>query len=151
MRFVVLILAAMTAAPVSADTVIAARTLRAQSIIGPADVTLAKGDVVGTYRTLDEVLGLESRGVLYAGRPVRIEDLGPPAIIDRNQVVPVIYNSGTMRIMAEGRALGRAGAGDMLRVMNLASHAVISGRVLEDGTVTVSPPGRAFSATRMTN
>lgn len=136
-----LILSLLCAGPAVADTVVAARTLRAQSMIGPGDVTLVTGDVVGTYRSLDEVLGLETRGVLYAGRPVRIEDLGPPAIVERNQIVPVIYDTGTMRIMAEGRALGRAGIGEMLRVMNLSSHAVINGRVLEDGTVTVSPPG----------
>lgn len=134
---------AVLAGPAAADTVVAARTLRAQSMIGPADVTLVAGDVAGTYVSLEEVLGLETRNVLYAGRPVRIEDLGPPAIIERNQIVPVIYDTGTMRILAEGRALGRAGVGEMLRVMNLSSHAVINGRVLEDGTVTVSPAGRA--------
>ncbi len=151
MRTALMILTLLCATPALADTVVAARTLRAQSIISPGDVTLTAGEVTGTYRTLDEVLGLESRVVLYAGRPVRIEDLGPPAIIDRNQVVPLIYDSGAMRIMAEGRALGRAGVGDMLRVMNLASHAVITGRVREDGTVTVAPPGGGYSSSNMTN
>lgn len=135
--FLILIL---FAPPAVADTVVAARTLRAQSIVAPGDVTVVPQSIAGTYASVDEVIGLEARGVLYAGRAVRIEDLGPPAIIDRNQVVPVIYNAGGMRIVAEGRALGRAGPGDMLRVMNLSSHSVITGRVRPDGTVTVSPP-----------
>ncbi len=138
MRLLLILL--LVAPPVMADTVVAARTLRAQSIVAPGDVTVVPQDIAGTYASVDEVIGLEARGVLYAGRAVRIEDLGPPAIIDRNQVVPVLYNAGGMRIVAEGRALGRAGPGDMLRVMNLSSHSVITGRVLPDGTVTVSPP-----------
>lgn len=134
-----LIIILLMATPVHAETVVALRTLRAQSIVSPGDVTIVEQDIAGTYQSLDEVVGLEARSVLYAGRPVRIEDLGPPAIIDRNQIVPVVYDTGSMRIVADGRALGRAGIGDMLRVMNLSSHTVITGRVLPNGTVTVSP------------
>lgn len=138
---VLLILLCLCATPAAADTVIAARTLRAQSIISALDVTIIAGDVSGTYRALDEVLGMEARGVLYAGRPIRIEDLGPPAIIDRNQIVQIVYRTAGMEIVAEGRALGRAGVGDMLRVMNLSSHSVITARVRADGSVSVSPAG----------
>lgn len=141
MRLLVVI-ACLAATPAVSDTVVAARTLRAQSIVGPSDITIVAGDVIGTYVSREEVIGLEARNVLYAGRPVRIDDLGPPAIIDRNQIVSVIYDTGGMRILAEGRALGRAGVGDVLRVMNLASHTVISGKVQENGQVNVSPPSQ---------
>ena len=40
--------------------------------------------------------------------------------------------------MTEGRALARAGAGDYVRVMNLASRATVMGRVLQDGQIEVS-------------
>lgn len=129
----------LVAAPAEAETLIAARNIRAQQIIGPGDLTVIEGDVIGTYAALDEAMGLEARNVLYAGRPVRIEDLGPPAIVDRNQIVTIVYEVGAMQIAAEGRALARGGIGDVLRVMNLSSHAVISGRVLPNGAVTVSP------------
>lgn len=141
MRLILLLL--LLAGPARGETVIAARTLRAQSLIAPGDVVVAAGRVAGAYGALDEVIGLEARNVLYAGRPVMTGDLGPPAIIERNQVVPVVYDTGAMRIVAEGRALGRAGIGDTLRVMNLSSHAVVTGRVLADGSITVGPPGAA--------
>jgi flagella basal body P-ring formation protein FlgA len=134
----VLVLATL-ALPALADTVLAARTIRAQAILGPGDIALAAQDIAGTYATIDEAVGLEARVVLYAGRPIRIEDLGPPAIVDRNQIVTLIYRTGGLAIAAEGRALARAGIGDRLRVMNLASRQTVFGLVRPDGTVSVGP------------
>ncbi|GKY86687.1 flagellar basal body P-ring formation chaperone FlgA [Sinisalibacter aestuarii] len=137
-------LLALMATPAQADTVIAARTIRAQSILTPGDVTLVAGDIAGTYVSLDEVIGQEARVVLYAGRPVRSNEVGPPAIVARNQIVTLFYRAGGLMIAAEGRALGRAGVGDRLRVMNLASRQMITGIVRDDGTVTVAPGATRF-------
>ena len=125
--------------PALAETVLATRTIRAQAILGPGDVTLVAHEVPGTYVAIDETIGLEARVVLYAGRPIRIEDLGPPAIIERNQIVTLLYRTGGLAIAAEGRALARGGLGDRLRVMNLASRQTVSGLVRADGTVSVGP------------
>lgn len=131
------LLLALTTAPAMADTVIAARTIRAQTLLTVGDVQLAKGDVAGAYGALEAVIGQEARVALYAGRPIRSNEVGPPALIDRNQIVILLYRQGGLRMAAEGRALGRAGAGDRLKVMNLASRQTISGIVRKDGTVTV--------------
>jgi flagella basal body P-ring formation protein FlgA len=127
-----------------ADTVIAARTIRAQSVITSADVTVVADDVAGTYISLEEVIGLEARVALFAGRPVRVDELGPPAIIERNQIVTLYYHSSVLMIAAEGRALARAGIGDRLRVMNLSSRQTLTGLVQEDGTVSVGPTTSNF-------
>lgn len=128
---------ALAAPPALADTVIAARTIRAQSMLSEADVRLVAGDVTGAYTSLSEVIGQEARVALYAGRPIRSNEVGPPALIDRNQIVVLLYRRGGLSMAAEGRALGRAGVGDRLKVMNLASRQTISGIVRADGTVTV--------------
>lgn len=148
----VLVAAVVLAAalPVWADTVVPTRTIRAQAILTAADVQLIAGDVPGTYVALDEVVGQEARVVLYAGRPIRIEDVGPPAIVERNQIVVLVYARGGLTIATEGRALARAGVGDRLRVMNLGSRATVTGLVLADGTVSVSPPDLpGFGASQM--
>lgn len=123
--------------PVRAETVVAARTIRAQTVLGPDDVGVVAGTVPGTARDLAEVVGLETRVVLYSGRPVRRADLGPPAIVDRNQEVMLVYSAGPLNIVTTGRALGRGGLGDRIKVMNLASRAVVAGLVAGDGTVRV--------------
>ena len=125
-------------APAGAETVIAAQTIRAQHVIGPEDLALSPAELPGAFTEMASVVGMEARVVLYAGRPIRASDVGPPALIDRNQVVTIVYDNGSLSITAEGRALGRAGAGDPLRVMNLSSRTTLFGTVQPDGTVRVS-------------
>lgn len=120
-----------------AETLIAARTIRAKQIIGAGDVTLVAGDIPGTLIDPAEAIGQEARGVIYAGRPVRIDEVGPPAIIERNQIVPLIYRNIALTLKTDARALARAGVGDTIRVMNLSSRATVTGIVAADGTVQV--------------
>lgn len=127
------------ATPGAADTIVAAHTIRAQAILSAADVVVVPGSIVGAYTAIDEIVGQEARVAIYAGRPVRHEEVGPPAVIERNQIVTLIYASPTLNIVAEGRALGRAGVGDLLKVMNLTSRQTVTGAVRKDGTVSVSP------------
>ncbi len=123
--------------PAAAETVVAARTIRAQAIITPADVTVIDKSIPGTLSLAAEAVGLEARVMLYSGRPIRPGDIGPPAIIERNQIVTLIYRSGPLTIAAEARAMARAGVGDAVRVMNLASRTTVTGIVRADGTVSV--------------
>lgn len=125
--------------PVFAQTVIAARTIRAQSVLTPDDVRLIEDEHPGAFDAIEELVGLEARVALYAGRPIRPGEVGPPAIIERNQIVTLLFQQSGLEIIAEGRALGRAGADDWLRVMNLASRQTVSGRVRADGIIIVNP------------
>ncbi len=138
MRSLILLLA-MTA-PAAAETLIASRTIRPQAIITSADLAVIDKTVPGALNLADDALGFEARVVLYAGRPIRPEDIGPPAIVERNQIVTLYYRSGALTIAADARSLGRGGVGDSIRVMNLASRNTVTGYVLADGTVTVSGP-----------
>jgi flagella basal body P-ring formation protein FlgA len=126
-----------SAVPAPADTVVAARTIRSLSLIGAEDLALVAGEVAGAATRLNEVVGLEARVILYPGRPIRLDQLGMPAVVERNQVVTLLYQAGGLTIETEGRALARAGVGDSLRVMNLASKKTVTGRVRDDGAVEV--------------
>lgn len=120
-----------------ADTVVAERTIRAQAIIMAEDVGLSDAALPGMLGSLEEVLGMEARVAIYAGRPIRPGDVGPPAVIERNQTVALVYRSGALIISTEGRALGRGGVGDTIRVMNIASRTTLSGLIAADGSVHV--------------
>ena len=137
MRAGLLILALAAAMPARADRVEPVRVIRPQEIIAPEDVILREGPrTVGA--ALDAVIGREARVALYPGRPIRAGDIGAPAVVERNQMVPLIYVRGALRIEAEGRALARAGAGEYVRVMNLSSRATVTGRVTASGRIEVS-------------
>jgi len=135
MRFALTL--ALLPLPAMADTVVAAHTVRAQTVLTALDVGLVSQTVPGALSDLDFAIGMEARVMLYAGRPVRAADLVPPALIQRNQIVVLRYLSGGLSIAVEARALGRAAVGESLRVMNLASRSTVSGRVSETGEVIV--------------
>lgn len=121
-----------------ADTVVPARPIRAQSIIAEADLTVRAGDLPNGFQSTAAVAGQEARVVLYPGRPILIGDIGPPAIVARNQIVQMRYEKNGLHIVTEGRALDRGAVGDRLRIMNLSSRATLVGRVMQDGTIKVS-------------
>lgn len=132
------LLAALLSGPAVADSVVAARTIRAQEILTLEDLALSPAVVPGALGNPEEAIGLEARVSIYAGRAIRAGDLGPPARIDRNAIVVLRYAAGSLSITAEGRALDRGATGDRLRVMNLASRTIVTGTVAEDGAVHVS-------------
>lgn len=123
---------------VIADTVVPARPIRAQSIIAETDLALRGGDLANGFQTIAAVAGQEARVVLYPGRPILVGDIGPPAIVTRNQIVQMHYENSGLHIVAEGRSLDRGAVGDRLRVMNLSSRATLVGRVMQDGSIKVS-------------
>jgi flagellar basal body P-ring formation protein FlgA len=127
----------LLAQPALADSLVATRTIRAQAVIGADDLTLVEAEVPGALTDPSQALGLEARVAIYAGKPVRLSDLSAPALIDRNQVVTLIYLAGGLAISTEGRAMGRAAEGEVIKVINLASRTTVSGRVGPDGAVYV--------------
>lgn len=124
-------------APVSAESLVATRTIRAKTLVTTDDLTLVNAAIPGALSDPDQAVGLEARVAIYAGKPVRPEDLGPPTLVERNQLVTLVFLSGGLAISTEGRALARGGAGDSIRVMNLGSRTTVTGRVGPDGTVYV--------------
>lgn len=128
----------LMAGQLAAETVVAARTIPAQSLIGPDDLLVRDMTVPGGTDDPLLLVGMEARVALYAGRPVRPADVGSPAVVDRNQLIPLIYDGGGLLISTEGRALGRAGVGEVIRVMNMQSRTTVSARIGEDGAAYVS-------------
>ena len=137
MRF--LVLTALLPASAMADSVVATRTIRAQSVIATQDVAMVPAEITGALTATDAAVGLEAKVTLFAGRPVRAADLAAPALIQRNQVVPVVYQVAGLTIRTDGRALERGGAGAVIKVMNLSSHLTVQGAISADGSVRVGP------------
>jgi len=128
---------ALAAARPAAQTVVARNPIPSKSVVDALDVHLVEETVPGAFRAVADVVGLEARVTIYPGRALRQGDVGPPALVERNQVVTLRYAAGGLLIETEGRALDRAGAGDRLRVMNLSSRTTVTGRVTDTGIVEV--------------
>lgn len=120
-----------------ADTVLASRTIKSKSIIVAEDLVVQKNDAPNALSKLSDVVGLEARVMIYQGRPISPADVGPAAIIERNQIVTLIFLRGGLVIETEARALGRAAPGEIVKVMNLSSRTTVSGTADARGNVVV--------------
>ncbi|MGS4946302.1 flagellar basal body P-ring formation chaperone FlgA [Meridianimarinicoccus sp. RP-17] len=122
-----------------ADTLAAARNLPAHSVLTEGDLVRDDTPVPGALHDPAQAIGRETRVAIYAGRPVFGGDLTSPALVERNQIVPLTYFHAGLAISTDGRALDRGSVGDRIRVMNLASRSTVIGRVGSDGSISVAP------------
>jgi len=122
-----------------ATTVEATRTLRSGTIIHPGDVRLSHGDPRrNEIDSVEQAVGMEVRASIRQGRKIRQSDLRHPILVKRNQLVDIVYRRGSLVIRGEGRALRDGGKGEAIRVMNLDSRMIVTGRVGGAGRVEVS-------------
>jgi flagella basal body P-ring formation protein FlgA len=134
-----LILLALALGPAAAfgGSVTPVEAIRAKSIIAARDLAELDEDVPGAVARIEEAVGLEAKTTLYPGRPILISQVGPPALVERNQPVRMVFESGPLSIATEGRALDRGGLGEAVRVMNLSSRQTVTGTVAADGSIRV--------------
>ncbi len=122
-----------------AGTVEATRTLRSGTIIHESDVRMSHVEPRRTeIDSLDQAIGMEVRASIRQGRRIRQSDLRHPILVKRNQLVDIVYRRGSLVIRGEGRALRDGGKGEAIRVMNLDSRVIVTGRVGGHGKVEVS-------------
>lgn len=119
------------------QSVHAVRPIKINTIVTADDLELKPTEMTGTFARISDAVGLETRKTLYPGRPVMLEDLGPVTVVERNQIVQLIFKSGTLQITADGRALGRASIGQRIRVMNSDSKLTVTGIVRGPAIVEV--------------
>jgi flagella basal body P-ring formation protein FlgA len=62
------------------------------------------------------------------------------AVVERNQLVRLVYSTGGIAIQTDGRALDRGPEGAIIRAMNLSSRTIIMGQILDSGAISVGGP-----------
>lgn len=133
----VIMFLAIWASPIAAESLTTTRVIRAKTVLTRADVAVIAATVPGALTDAADAVGLEARVALYPGRPLRRGDIGSAALVERNQIITLIYSVGGLGITTEGRALDRGGVGDSVSVMNLSSRKTVVGQLREDGSVYV--------------
>ena len=107
-----------------AEDIVAARNIRAGSVISAADI-ITPADRSALRRAV-EIIGMETSRALYRGQAINESNLRAPTLIKRNAIVQMEFARGAMTISAEGRALENGGLGDRIRVMNLGSKRIVT-------------------------
>lgn len=121
----------------SADQVVVTRIIKPGELITADDLKTIKLDDDPRSSKAVDFIGMEARRTLFPKRILKFQDVGSPALVDRNQIVELVYLGSNIEILVEGRALGRGGYRESLRVMNLASKSIVVGSVGKNGRVFV--------------
>ena len=122
------------------ESLVATRVISAQAVLTPEDIAIVDAAIPGAVGDLTLAVGKAARRAIYPGRPILSQDIGPPILITRNQTVVMRFTKAGLEITAEGRALDKGGADEVIRVLALSSKTILSARIAADGSVMVEEP-----------
>lgn len=92
----------------------------------------------GTIISKNDLIGRILNRRISAGRPMRDRDISMPHIIDKGNLVQMIYRKDNMELKTNGRALDDGSIGQVIRIKNEKSGSIIQARVEPSGNVLVN-------------
>jgi flagellar basal body P-ring formation protein FlgA len=101
-------------------------------------VEVTNPDLAGGYaQDVNEVKGMVSTRTLLPGRTIMVATLRLPYTVKRGEKILLIYDQGGLKITASGTPLDNAITGELIRARNTDTGVIISGTVMQDGSVLV--------------
>ena len=124
------------------SVVVTAKSLTAHHLLQEEDLLLQKMDVSelspGYLTDVARAVGLEIKRTAGKGAVVTRAMVGKPLLIERLAQVYIVSRQNGVEIRTEGQALQDGREGELIRVKNLRSARVVTGRVVDEETVEVS-------------
>ena len=93
----------------------------------------------GYLQDPEQLVGMEMKRTVSAGRPLTRNMVKPPTLVKRGQQVTLIAQNPHFEVRMSGKALANGAAGDRIRVQNLSSKKVVEGTIDDQGAVLVDP------------
>jgi flagella basal body P-ring formation protein FlgA len=126
---------------VTLDVPVPNRRLLPEEILTEADLTFVELPLqrLGAFAVQDagELVGMQVRRMLIAGRPVPRQSVVPPSVVKRGEKVEIVFKSGGLQLTARGRALEDAYKNQVVQVVNLSSRKAIEGVAVARGVVEI--------------
>jgi flagella basal body P-ring formation protein FlgA len=123
------------------DVPVLTSTLQSGHIINANDLEMismavnkANEDVI--LKT-EDLIGMTPRRMAAAGKPLKRVDIQAPQIVDRGELVTLIFSASGLSLTAQGKALQAGAKGDTIRVVNASSSKTIQGTITGTKEVTV--------------
>ncbi|MEZ5815113.1 MAG: flagellar basal body P-ring formation chaperone FlgA [Alphaproteobacteria bacterium] len=85
----------------------------------------------------DALIGMTARRILHAGEPVKSNEVQPPQIVKRGELITMVFKNGALSLTAKGKALESGARGEMIRVVNTDSSKTLQARVTGQKEVAV--------------
>lgn len=120
---------------------IAAKYIKFADIIQSSDITTQKiklESVRNGYATEEvEIVGMQAKKYIAVGKMFKLNEISSPAVIKNNDPVNIVYSSGAINLKTMGISMGIGAVGDMIKVKNSSSGAVLLGQIINKNTVQV--------------
>jgi flagella basal body P-ring formation protein FlgA len=102
------------------------------------EVEVTNPALTGDYATsAEQITGKVTSRTLLQGRVIIVSALREPYAVERGKAVRIVFSNGPLTITAGGAPLENAAVGDLIRVRNTDSGIIVSGTVMDDGTIHV--------------
>jgi flagella basal body P-ring formation protein FlgA len=131
------------------DIVTAVRPLDRGEVVSADDLAVtripARQAHAGSATTVASLVGLAARRALRAGVPLGPSDFAPPVLVNRGDVVTIVYQSRGLLLTTRGKALENGARNAAIPVANLSSNRVLTAIVTGRGAVEVvgaAPTGK---------
>ena len=121
--------------------VVAAGPINAGEILTASSLRLERMDAgklgAGYFTEINKVINLMARRSLTPGMVVMDSMVNKPILIKRGTLINLVARIGSMEITTTGQAMQNGIEGQLIRVKNINSTKIISGKVLDENTVQV--------------
>jgi flagella basal body P-ring formation protein FlgA len=123
------------------EAAILARDVERNEVLKSSDVVIERRPklaIGNDAASRDRAVGMQMRKALRAGAALRTADLAKPDLVQRDQTVTLIFQSGGLYLTIRGKALEGGTEGDVVSVLNLQSRRTVTGTVVGRGQVSIS-------------
>jgi flagella basal body P-ring formation protein FlgA len=124
------------------DQVVAARALRAGTVVGLDDLRVeareARPGDAANPATVEAVLGWVVRADVSPGTPLTRRVAMPQPAVRGGRAVELLYLQGQLAIAAPGIALGDGAIGDLIQVRRASDNRAVAAKVVADGRAQVN-------------
>jgi flagella basal body P-ring formation protein FlgA len=77
----------------------------------------------------DDLIGMTAKRTLPANEIITQQDVNPPVLVKRNDLVTIIYKSGPIQLSSKARSLGNGSIGDNIQFLNTTSKKTFEAKV----------------------
>lgn len=100
--------------------------------------TQLRGDAIMSKADL---IGMTAKRTILANQVITQQDVTPPVMVKRNDIVTIIYKSGSIQLSSKARSLGNGSRGDNVQFMNTTSKKAFDAKVTGPQTAEVNLDG----------
>ncbi|MGM0422716.1 MAG: flagellar basal body P-ring formation chaperone FlgA [Pseudomonadota bacterium] len=85
-----------------------------------------------------DAVGMTPRRSIISDRPIRINDLEKPRLVNKGDMITMILKNGALSLTAKGKAMDSGARGEVIRVMNTTSRRIIEAKIKSPQQVTIA-------------